>query len=206
MRRTNNQFHRNQKIAPIRFSVCGPVNRGCEAAPRPIGLSCNICSSQRPDVNPKVYIETTVISYLVAAPSRDVIVAAHQQITDEWWKIKRQFFDLFASQLVLREAKAGDNEMAQRRLAALQAVALLEVTDEAVALAENLISQGPVPRKAAEDALHIAVAVVNGLDYLLTWNCKHIANAKMRDKIDEVCQLQGYEPIIICTPEELFED
>ncbi len=157
-------------------------------------------------MKPKVYIETTVVSYLVATPSRDVIVAAHQQITDEWWKTKRQFFDLFASQLVLREAKAGDNEMAQRRLAALQAVALLEVTEEVVALAENLISQGPLPRKAAEDALHIAVAVVNGLDYLLTWNCKHIANAKMREKIDEVCRLQGYEPIIICTPEELFED
>jgi hypothetical protein len=157
-------------------------------------------------VKPKVYIETTVVSYLIAAPSRDVIVAAHQQITDEWWKTKRQFFDLFASQLVLRESKAGDKEMAQRRMAALEEAALLEVTEEAVALAEQLISRGPLPRKAAEDAVHIAVAVVNGLDYLLTWNCKHIANAKMRDKIDEVCRLRGYEPIIICTPEELFED
>jgi hypothetical protein len=96
--------------------------------------------------------------------------------------------------------------MAQRRLAALDEATLLEITEEAVALADQLISRGPLPRKAAEDALHIAVAVVNGLDYLLTWNCKHIANAKMRDKIEEVCRLQGYEPIIICTPEELLED
>ena len=157
-------------------------------------------------MKPKVYVETTVVSYLIALPSRDVIVAAHQQITDEWWRTKRQFFDLFASQLVLRESQAGDKELAQRRLAALEEAGLLEITPEALALAEQLISQGPLPRKAAEDAVRIAVAVVNGLEYLVTWNCKHIANAKMRDKIDEVCRNQGYEPIIICTPEELLED
>ena len=157
-------------------------------------------------MKPKVYIETTVISYLAAWPSRDVIVAAHQQITDEWWRTKRQFFDLFASQLVLREAQAGNEEMAQRRLRALEEVALLEITDEALVLAEDLIHKGPLPQKAAEDAVHIAVAVVNGLDYLITWNCKHIANAKMRDKIEQVCRARGYEPVTICTPEELLED
>jgi len=157
-------------------------------------------------VKPKVYVETTVISYLVALPSRDVIVAAHQQITDEWWRTRRQLFDLFASQLVLREAQAGDKELAQRRLAVLEDAELLEVTEEVLALSEHLITPGPLPRKAAEDAVHIAVAVVNGLDYLITWNCKHIANAKMRDKIDDVCRAMGYEPVIICTPEELFEE
>ena len=157
-------------------------------------------------MKPKVYVETTVVSYLIASPSRDVIVAAHQQITDEWWRTRRQSFDLFASQLVLREARAGDIDMAQRRLAALEDAALLEMTEEALALAERLITHGPVPRKTAEDAVHIALAVVNGLDYLVTWNCKHIANAKMRDRIDQVCRALGYELIIICTPEELLED
>ena len=135
----------------------------------------------------KVYVETTVVSYLTAWPSRDVIVAAHQQITDEWWRIKRQNFELFASQLVLREAQAGNEEMAQRRLKALEELGLLEVTEEAMALAEKLIASGSLPKKATEDAVHIAVAVVNGMDYLITWNCKHIANAKMRNKIEYVC-------------------
>lgn len=157
-------------------------------------------------VKPKVYVETTVVSYLTAWPSRDVIVAAHQQITDEWWRTKRRLFELYASQLVLREVQAGDNDMARRRLSALEEVELLEVTEEALALAEDLISKGPLPKKAAEDAVHIAVAVVNGRDYLITWNCKHIANARMRDKTEQVCRAKGYEPVIICTPEELLED
>jgi hypothetical protein len=157
-------------------------------------------------VKSKIYVETTIVSCLVAWPSQDVVVAAHQQITDEWWRTKRQFFELFASQLVLREALAGNEEMAQCRLRALKEVMLLEVTEEALGLAEDLINKGPLPQKAAEDAIHIAVAVVNGLDYLITWNCKHIANAKMRDKIEQVCRSRGYEPVIICTPEELLED
>jgi hypothetical protein len=157
-------------------------------------------------VKSKIYIETTIVSYLTAWPSHDVIVAAHQQITDEWWRTKRQFFELFASQLVLREAQAGNEDMAQRRLSALEEVELLEVTEEALALAEDLLSKGPLPQKAEEDAVHIAVAVVNGMDYLITWNCKHIANARMRDKIEQVCRANGYKPVIICTPEELLEE
>jgi hypothetical protein len=157
-------------------------------------------------VKPKVYVETTVISYLVASPSRDVIVAAHQQITDEWWRTRRDEFDLFASQLVLREAQAGDAELAQRRISALASTQLLEITTTAMALSERLMTPGPLPRKAAEDAIHIAIAVVNGLDYLMTWNCKHLANARMRDRIEQACRSMGYEPVVICTPEELMEE
>lgn len=157
-------------------------------------------------MKPKVYVETTVVSYLVALPSRDVIVAAHQQITDEWWRARANQFDLFASQLVLREAQAGDKDLAQKRITALESMQLLEITEDALVLSERLITPGPLPRKAAEDAIHIAVAVVNGLDYLITWNCKHIANARMRDRIDQVCRSMGYEPVIICTPEELMEE
>ena len=154
----------------------------------------------------KVYIETSVVSYLTALPSRDVIVVGHQQITDEWWRTKRQSFDLFASQLVLREARAGNEKMAERRLTALEQATLLEVTEDALKLSERLVNKGPLPEKAAEDALHIAIAVVNGMDYLMTWNCKHIANAKMRNKINQICRMEGYEPAIICTPEELLGD
>ena len=156
-------------------------------------------------MKPKIYIETSVVSYLVARPSRDLIMAAHQQITDEWWQEKRYLFETYASQLVLTEAKAGEVEMAEKRLKVLKNIKLLEITKEAVTLADDFINRGPLSEKSAEDALHIAITVVNGLDYLLTWNCKHIANARMRDKIEQLCRARGYVPTVICTPEELLE-
>ena len=153
----------------------------------------------------KVYIETTVISYLTVRPNRDVVIAGHQKITRDWWQTCRERFDAVASQLVVREASAGDSRAAQERLAKLATLTLLEVTEEAVLLAQELVSTGAVPEKAAEDALHLAIAVTNGVEYLLTWNCKHLANATMRTKIEDVCRSAGYEPVIICTPEELLE-
>ena len=153
----------------------------------------------------KVYIETTVISYLTVRPNRDVVIAGHQKITRDWWQTCRERFDVVASQLVVREASAGDSRAAQERLEKLAMLTLLEVTEEAVSLAQELLSTGAVPEKAAEDALHLAIAVTNGVEYLLTWNCKHLANATMRTKIEDVCRSVGYEPVIICTPEELLE-
>ena len=153
----------------------------------------------------KVYIETTVISYLTARPNRDVVIAGHQKITRDWWQTCRERFDVVASQLVVRKASAGDSRAAQERLEKLATLTLLEVTEEAVSLAQELLSTGAVPEKAAEDALHLAIAVTNGVEYLLTWNCKHLANATMRTKIEDVCRSVGYEPVIICTPEELLE-
>ena len=153
----------------------------------------------------KVYIETTVISYLTVRPNRDVVIAGHQKITRDWWQTCRERFDVVASQLVVRKASAGDSRAAQERLENLATLALLEVTEEAVSLAQELLSTGAVPEKAAEDALHLAIAVTNGVEYLLTWNCKHLANATMRTKIEDVCRSVGYEPVIICTPEELLE-
>jgi len=150
-----------------------------------------------------IYIETSLISYLVARPSRDIIVAAHQQLTSDWWDNQSRNYDLFISQVVLDEARAGDNQEAAKRLAAIQDLPLLEVNGDVIRLAENLVQSNAVPKKAAQDALHIAIACVNGADYLLTWNCKHIANAKMRNKIDKVCRDAGYVPPVICTPEEL---
>jgi hypothetical protein len=154
----------------------------------------------------KVYVETTIISYLAARLSRDLIVAAHQQLTEEWWGQKRPSFDLFTSQVVIREAAAGDQAMAQKRLDLLAEVPLLEINESALDLAKQLLRRGMIPMRAAEDASHIAVATVHGMEYLLTWNCKHIANAKMQKIVAETCRLAGYEPPTICTPEELMGD
>jgi hypothetical protein len=155
-------------------------------------------------LKPKVYLETTVISYLTAAPSRDIVQAAHQQITREWWE-RRRDFDLFVSQAVILEAGLGDPSAAARRLAGVEGVAVLEVTEDATTLAGAFLEQHALPPKAALDALHIAVAVVMGMDYVLTWNCTHIANAAIRPKIEDACRKLGYEPPVICTPEELME-
>jgi predicted nucleic acid-binding protein len=156
-------------------------------------------------VKAKVYIETTVISYLTARLNRDVVITGHRKITRAWWQTCRERFELVASQLVVREASAGDSRVAQERLDSLATLTLLEVTEEAAGLAQELLTAGAVPENAAEDALHLAIAVTNGVEYLLTWNCKHLANAAMRTKIEEVCRSAGYEPVIICTPEELLE-
>lgn len=153
---------------------------------------------------PKVYVETTVISYLTARPSRDVILAAHQQVTCDWWE-HRDRFALTASQLVVQEARAGDPTAAQERLDVLTGIPLLEATQEALQLARALLDSGAVPEQAAEDALHIAIAAVNGVEYLVTWNCRHLANATKRMQIEDVCREAGYEPPVICTPEELLE-
>ena len=156
-------------------------------------------------MKPKVYLETSIISYFTSRPSRDLIIAAHQQITHDWWENHRHNFDLYVSQLVIEEAEAGDEVAAQRRLRALSGIPLLSLTEESVHLAEKLVRDGPIPPKAVVDAFHIAVATFHGMDYLLTWNFKHIANAVMRSGIERVCRAAGYEPPIICTPQELLE-
>lgn len=156
-------------------------------------------------MKPKIYLETTIVSYLTARPSRDLITAAHQQITQQWWHTQRAHFDLFVAPPVIQEAQAGDPEAAARRLAALQGIPLLTLSEEAAGLAQALIAPGPLPPNAVIDALHIALATVNGMQYLLTWNCTHIANAAIRSDIEDVCRAQGYEPPVICTPEELLE-
>jgi predicted nucleic acid-binding protein len=133
-------------------------------------------------------------------------VAGHQQITQEWWANQRDKFELFVSQTVLEEIAGGDQEAAQQRLSVIESLPLQEITEEAIALAKDLVRLGPLPEKAAVDALHIAIAVTNKVDYLLTWNCKHLANAALRSRIERVCRARGYDPVVICTPEELLED
>jgi predicted nucleic acid-binding protein len=153
----------------------------------------------------RVYIETTVVSYLTARPSRDVVIAGHQQVTQEWWDTRRSDYELCVSQLVLDEAGAGDPRAAQERLAVLQPMLVLEMTPEALDLAKELVQTGALPAKATGDALHIAIAATKGVPYLLTWNCRHLANAVMRPMIEAACNAKEYEAPIICTPEELLE-
>lgn len=155
-------------------------------------------------MKPKVYLETTVISYLTARLSRDMIVAGHQQITQDWWDRRRSEFDVFVSQMVVQEVGAGDPDAAARRLASMEHLPLLDLTEPVLALAQEFLRRGAVPADAEEDAVHVAAATVHGMDYLLTWNCAHIANAQMRYILAELCFEQGYELPVICTPEELL--
>ncbi len=153
----------------------------------------------------RVYIETTFVSYLTARPSRDVVIAGHQQITHEWWDTRRTNYELCVSQLVLDEAGAGDAQAAQERFLVLQPMLVLEMTTDALELAKELLQAGALPAQAADDALHIAVAATKRVPYLLTWNCRHLANAVMRPAIESVCTAKGFKAPIICTPEELLE-
>lgn len=155
-------------------------------------------------MKPKLYLETTVPSYLTAWPSRDLIRAGHQQITREWWQVRRARFDIYISQFVLDEAGAGDSEAARERLAALRGFPLLDPTDEVVELAEALTASLVLPKQAVTDAVHIALAAVHGMHFLLTWNCAHIANAEMVPAIESACRERGFECPVICTPEELM--
>jgi predicted nucleic acid-binding protein len=152
----------------------------------------------------RVYIETSVVSYLTARPSRDVIAAAHQQISLDWWERRRQDFELVASLLVINEARLGDPGAAQRRLALLDGIPLLQITDEAQRLAVAVVQGGLLPETAYPDALHIATATAHQIDYLLTWNCSHIANAEILPRVALICRRFGLALPYICTPEELL--
>lgn len=149
-----------------------------------------------------VYVETSIVSYLTARPSRDVVLAAHQTLTRKWWR-GRTAYQLRVSQLVHDEAGEGDERMRARRLRALQGIPVLPLTDPATRLARELVRQGALPEKATVDAFHIGIAAAHEMTYLLTWNCKHLANATMRGTIEAVCRSEGLVPPIICTPEEL---
>ncbi len=155
-------------------------------------------------MKPRIYLETTIPSYLTAWPSRDVVIAGHQQTTREWWATCRERFDLFVSEFVLAEAAQGDLEAARLRLEALRDVPELPASPRAEALSVALIEEGAVPAVARMDAAHIAIAAVHGMDFLVTWNCRHIANAEMEPRIREVCERHGWHCPVICTPEQLL--
>jgi hypothetical protein len=151
---------------------------------------------------PAIYVETSVLSYLVARRSRDLIVAAHQQVTVEWWRTQKPSYDLFTSQIVIEEAGAGDPDTAEKRLAAVEDLPLLEVNEEAIHLAQELITSHAVPEKAARDALHIAVACVGrcGLPAHLELQAHR---ERKGPKLDREDLSKCHTAPIMCTPEEL---
>ncbi len=151
----------------------------------------------------KIYIETSIISYLTARRSRDIITLAQQEITREWWQIHRFNFSLFISELVIEEAKRGDKEAAQKRLDATVDLSILEAQSAALELTMMFLQLGDIPKKASADALHIAIATVHKMDFLLTWNCTHIANAQIQKSLRNIAQQKNYDLPIICTPNEL---
>jgi hypothetical protein len=156
-------------------------------------------------MNPRTYLETTIVSYLTARPSCDLITAAHQHMTQQWWQTRRAHFDLFVALPVIQEAQAGDPEAAARRLAALHDIPRLTLSEEATGLAQALITPGPLPANAVVDALHMAMAAANGMPSFRTWHCTPIAIAALRSDIEDVGRARGDKPPVICTPEELLE-
>lgn len=156
-------------------------------------------------MRPKVYVETSIVSYLTARLSQNLVVAARQALTREWWEVQRSLYDCFLSEFVLNEASAGDPKAAEKRLAALADLPRIDLSPEAEALAHGLVEDKILPAAAAVDALHLGAAVSGSAEYLLTWNFKHLANATLRSAIEDACEARGFQPCIICTPEELVE-
>lgn len=153
---------------------------------------------------PKVYLESSVISYLAARPSRDIVATAHQQITREWWERRRGNFELYVSVEVLNEIRRGDAGAAEMRLGYVRSLPVLEADDQARSLAAEILRTAALPQKAAADAAHIAIATVNGMEFLLTWNCTHIANGIVQRAVSRLSREMGFEPPTIVTPEELM--
>jgi hypothetical protein len=154
-------------------------------------------------MKPKVYLETSVISYLTGQPSRDLITAGRQQITHHWWENRKNDFQLFISDPVWDEASLGDPKAVEKRLTVLRKIPQLVVSPEALEFAKFLITNTPFPDNAQVDALHIAVATDQRMAYILTWNFKHIANASIRSKLEVLAQSRNIVLPTICTPEEL---
>lgn len=151
-----------------------------------------------------VYIETSIIGYLTARPTTNLIIAANIEVTKNWWNLNSRNFLLHASKVVLDEVAKGDLQIAAYRLDILRGFRLLELNTAVLDLAAAFLAQSNLPPKASDDALHIAAATVHEMDYLLTWNCKHIANAQIQRKLSEISLDFGYELPRICTPYELM--
>lgn len=156
-------------------------------------------------MKPSVYLETTVVSYFVSRPSRDLIVAAHQQITNEWWENVLPYLDVFISAIVIDEITRGDNDLAKRRMEIVSSFNLVDMTDGVRHLAELYYDALNIPEKARADSFHLALASWHELDFLVSWKCTHIASARVRKIIETSNDDQKLRTPLICTPEELME-
>lgn len=157
-------------------------------------------------MNETVYIETSILGYLTARSTKNLIIAANMEITRDWWELRRNAFTLYTSEAVLDEVAQGDPAIAAQRLEILDNVPLLALNQAVEGLAAQFLTRSNLPPKAKIDAIHIAAATVHGMDYLLTWNCKHIANAQIQGKLAEISLEFGYVLPVLCTPNELMGD
>jgi hypothetical protein len=157
-------------------------------------------------MKPKVYIETTIVGYLASSASTDVVTAARQRITRDWWQHRRNAFELYCSDVVNDEAGEGDENEARKRLSILAGLTILRASPKAEALTNALLKKKAIPAKAKNDAAHVAIAAVGGMDYLLTWNFRHLANASLRGFIESICKRARCKCPTICTPEELLAE
>jgi len=156
-------------------------------------------------VKPRLYLETTIPSYLVSRRSRDLRLAADQETTQEWWEQRRHDFELFVSETVLREAGRGDPQFASARLACLRSIPVLGDSPVASLIAKRLLAEVIIPPTAADDAGHLGLAAAHGMDFLLTWNCRHINNPALERRIQQACAACGAVCPVICTPAELMK-
>lgn len=152
-----------------------------------------------------VYIESTIISYLAAKPSRDLIVAAHLQLTMEWWDLIRSKVACFVSPFVIQEISAGDEEAANKRIEIIQDIPVLEINQEIQKLAQRYFDSLDIPEKARLDASHLATAVWHEIDYLISWNCKHIVSGRVKKVLERINAQLNIKSPVLCTPEELME-
>lgn len=157
------------------------------------------------EIKPRVYLETTVVSYLVARPSGDTTLAFWQQITRQFWEDYADRLTFVISPVVRTEVSRGSTEAVRRRLEVLSHLTVLEILPEVDMLTQKLLNAGAVPENFRSDAQHIAIATIHGVEYLVSWNHKHIVNANKREHINQVCREAGFDPVIICTPAELIE-
>ena len=153
-----------------------------------------------------LYLDTSIIGYLTIRPSTNLITASNSVITQNWWDTRRENFTLYISEVVLEELARGDQEIATKRLDLISELPLLALNEAVEELAQQFLTKSNLPPKASDDALHIALATVYKVDYLLTWNCKHIANAQIQKKLSQISIQSGYELPTICTPYEIMGD
>lgn len=155
---------------------------------------------------PTLYLESTIPSYYAARPSKDLVILTHQHLTREWWDTRLDRYEVFVSEIVHDEILRGDSGAARRRAQVIESFSTLDVSDEAERLAQAYLSELLLPQNALADALHLAVASINEVDYLLTWNCRHIARGSVKRKLPDINAARGLVSPTICTPEELMYD
>ena len=155
-------------------------------------------------MKPKLYLETTVVSFLAARPSKDKVLAGQQESTHRWWREKRHQYEIFLSRLVWDEAAKGDKTAAGRRIKLIRPFRWLQTTAAVVKLAQALVSKKAIPPNAARDAVHIALGAVYGMEFLLTWNFTHINNPATEEQVRTVCHQYGFHCPVICTPDQLL--